>query len=588
MCALGTLVFYWRLLGLEQIEIGGDALKVWEFARQLAHGSGLPSEFNHHIARFGMVVPVLVAQLVFGSDAWVYYAAPLAASVVLHLSVYGVARKISGRFGGILAVVLLLGFGEMVRPSSQILPELFGPAYVCAAYLAALFYTDATGRRGQVFWLALTALLLFGAYGSKISYLYYAPGAALLVWRGRRALEGGGAARRGGDAAALVTDETTATAVPELRTSEDEARGHGAAEAAAFPGEATPGKGELEEQAAQQHSRGRLLLRPLSGLWRWTEARGLKDAVLLTAMVVACIAAEVLFYVVFTRHTSQLDVINETHGVSRGAQVKQIAGFFAMYQRAGVEWHKWLTLGFLSMLGLMATARDRRATLVVVSLLVYFFLHTFILRKLNPPIPWTNPHPRYLLAVAAPLMIVIGAFVHEAGARVAAKSGFLVRRPLLCGTLSLALGLTVLLSSASELQAGWAKNWNRRHALQTTQRTQQVLSEAFAKGIPIVTKVNSGKPLRAAGSLYIDPELMKVDGELKPYRAFQARASKRLLYLAPEIVRDDIKRKPLHREVTRRTSRRRCVIELSQRYRFLTGRMTVPSGCQPLVPPNGH
>src|SRR5690606_29712415 len=87
VAALGTLVFYWRLLGLEPIEIGGDALKVWDFARQLAHGAELPTDFNHHIARFGMVVPVLLAQLVFGSHAWVYYAAPLAASVVLHLSV---------------------------------------------------------------------------------------------------------------------------------------------------------------------------------------------------------------------------------------------------------------------------------------------------------------------------------------------------------------------------------------------------------------------------------------------------------------------------------------------------------------------
>ena len=37
---------------------------------------------DYDIARFGMVIPVLVAQLVFGSDAWVYYVAPLAASVV--------------------------------------------------------------------------------------------------------------------------------------------------------------------------------------------------------------------------------------------------------------------------------------------------------------------------------------------------------------------------------------------------------------------------------------------------------------------------------------------------------------------------
>lgn len=590
VAALGTLVFYWRLLGLEQVEIGGDALKVWEFARQLAHGAGLPSEFNHHIARFGMVIPVLVAQLVFGSDAWVYYVAPLAASVVLHLSVYGIARKISGRFGGILAVVLLLGFGEMVRPSSQILPELFGPAYVCAAYLAALFYTDATGRRARVFWLALTALLLFGAYGSKISYLYYAPGAALLVWRGRRtplaassttsALDAGAAAGdadgadKATESAALVDGSANrATAAGSAEAELDEAGGGRTTEA------------EPSRRTVPRTPRWQALLRFPGGLWRWIEARGLKNAALLTGMVVACIAAEVLFYVVFTRHTSQLDVINETHGLSRSARVKELAGFFAIYQNAGAEWHKWLTVGFLAMLGLAATARDRRASLIVISLVVYLFLQTFILRKFNPPIPWIRPHPRYLLAVAAPLMIVIGAFVHEASARVASKIGALRRRPTLRHALSGVFGLVVLLSTASELREGWDKRWTQRHAFFTTQRNQEVLSEAFAQGIPIVTKMPGAKPLRAAGSLYIHPRLLMIDGELRPYRDFQARAAKGLFYLAREVAEPGVKRKPIDREVAERTRKRRCVIELSQRYRFLTGRIRLPSGCAPLAAP---
>lgn len=161
VAAIGALVFFWRLAWLEPVEIGGDALKVWEFARQLLHGGDLPARLNHHLVRFGLVAPTWLAQLCFGSDAWVYYVAPLAAGVLLHLSVYGLARKLSGRFGGILAVALLLGFGEMVRPSSQILPELFGPAYISAAYLAALFYADAKSRGAQLVWLALTARFLF-------------------------------------------------------------------------------------------------------------------------------------------------------------------------------------------------------------------------------------------------------------------------------------------------------------------------------------------------------------------------------------------------------------------------------------------
>lgn len=531
VAALGTLVFYWRLLGLEPIEIGGDALRVWDFARQLAHGAELPTDFNHHIARFGMVVPVLLAQLVFGSDAWVYYVAPLAASVVLHLSVYGVARSVSGRFGGILAVILLLGFREMIRPSSQILPELFGQAYTCAAFFTALVYTRASSRRGRLIWLALTALLLFGAYGSKISYLYFAPGVALLVWRGR----------------------------------------------------AEPAPREAAPQATSSHREGGHALRRL---WRWLGARGLYDPLLLTGMVVGCIALESLFYVVFTSHTSQLAVINETHGLSRKAQVKELAGFFAMYRNAGAEWHMWLGLGFLSMLGLTAVRRDRRASLLVAGVLVYFFLNTFVLRKLNPPIPWTNPHPRYLLAVAAPLMIVVGAFVHEAGASLVARSRLLSGSSKLRSGLSFLLCTALLAVTAQDVRAQYDKRWNKRHPIQLADRLQSELSAAFAAGIPIVTKVRSAKPLRAAGSVYIEPRLLELEGKLADSRQFQGRVSRDIRYLAKEMGGASKKeRRALDAEVQRRVKRRRCVIELGQRYRFLTGRTRMPKNCQPLTAP---
>ena len=143
----------------------------------------------------------------------------------------------------------------------------------------------------------------------------------------------------------------------------------------------------------------------------------------------------------------------------------------------------------------------------------------------------------------------------------------------------------MLLSTASELREGWDKRWTQRHAFFTTQRNQEVLSEAFAQGIPIVTKMPGAKPLRAAGSLYIHPRLLMIDGELRPYRDFQARAAKGLFYLAREVAEPGVKRKPIDREVAERTRKRRCVIELSQRYRFLTGRIRLPSGCAPLAAP---
>lgn len=558
---LGTAVFYWRLAALEPIEIGGDALKVWEFARQLVHGGGLPEQFNHHIARFGIVGPVVLAQLIFGSDAWVYYVAPLGASVLLHVFVYGIARKLSGRFGGILAVLLLLGFGEMVRPSSQLLPELFGPAYVCGAYLAALYAIESSSRWRSV-WLGLTAVFLFAAYGSKISYLYYAPGLALLVWLG-----GSPHARKEGP------EGTSSSAQEPVNPAEDE------------PQDTAPGEAVQSTPRASNASQGRSkpgLVGLGRRLWSWAEQRNLRAPLVLAALVCAFLVVEVLFYVLFTRHTSQLDVISETHGSGKRPRIHEFADLFLIYKNAGPEWHQWLGLGLLSGLGVTASSRNRAAPLLVAGLCIYLFLQTFILRSLNPPTPWIKPHSRYLLAVAPLLAIVVAVFVHEAGALAGARMGLLRARWLRTG-LSFLVCSGLLAVTASEAKTQYVARWTNKHPIRQAERLQADLTRAFELGIPLVTSAQGAKPLRAAGGLYIEPRLLEEDGKILPYQAFQRRASKQVVYLARDVRSAPKKKRALlDAEVDRRVKARSCRIELGQRNRFLTGQTRVPTRCEPL------
>ncbi len=525
-----AVVLAWRALWLEPVEIGGDALKVWEFARQIATGGSLPHQFNHHTARFGLVLPAILSQLVWGSSATVYFAAPLAASVALHGAVYAVTRKISGIFGGALAVVLLLVFPDMVRTSSQILPELFGPTYTCLALLTALYYAEAKTRRAQHGWRGATGVLLFLAYGARISFLYYAPGVAFLVWN------------------------------------------------ASFHHAPSSGSGWLSERVAKlrEHARwGKLV--------RQCERMRLGDVTLVTLLVVLPMGLETLFYLVWTKQSSQIGVINQTHVGSAKIAYHNARDFFRLYTEAGLLWQSALVLGLFSALGLFATARDRRAHFVTLTLLVYFFLNTFVLRKLNPPIPWMRPLPRYLLAAAPFIAIVIGAFANEGFAR--AHERFEKWAPRLGRYFEprawgMAAAAALLVWSGAQVQRRWSEQWPKS-GMEVTRRHAQVISAAFAAGIPVITASPGAKPLRASGGLYIDPELMRVRGEVPKYEVYQGTAGK-VRYYAKAALDKSARTPAVQDEIARRYAKRDCALILTQRNRFMSRIDATEPGCPPL------
>ncbi len=520
VASLLVVVLAWRALWLEQIEIGGDALKVWEFARQIASGGGIPHQFNHHTARFGLVIPAVIAQWIGGSSAAMYFAAPLAASVALHGAVYLITRKISGIFGGTLAVVLLLLFPDTVRMSSQILPELFGPTYTCLALLTALYYCEAKSRRAQLAWLYATGAFLFLAYGARISFLYYAPGCAFLVWNG--------------------------------------SFGH------APPTE----KGRLRRRLDQlaQHARWGALV-------RWGQRMRVGDVALLTLMVVVGLGLESIFYSLWTEETSQLAVINKTHVGSARIAYRSAGDFFRLYTGSGMLWQSALLLGAFSALGLLAVARDRRAIFVVLTVLIYFFLNTFVLRKLNPPIPWMRPLVRYLLAAVPLIAILIGAFVNEAFAVAHARlSRWRPRggRLLPPFAWSIVVSAALVVYCGTRVRTAWAAQWPRG-GIETARRTSEVLSKAFAEGVPIVTASKGAKPLRAAGSVYIDAALMKQGDSLPKYSVYQDSAGRVRYYAKGAASHKSARSKKLvASEVERRYGARQCVVILTQRDRFMT------------------
>lgn len=514
VCAL--VVFFRRLLELEEVEVGGDALIVWEFARNLVMGGELPSKLNHHTTRFGLVFPTMLVQWLFGAQATSYFIGPLVSSTLLHVWVYLIVRKLSGPVGGAASVLALLNFDAMIRGSSQILPESFGPMYGAFATYAALLFTEAKTLRGRWVALTLAGVGVIFAYGAKESYLFYAPGIALILWFG-------------GAKGPLLPE----------RWSLQEAPGEGA-------------KG----------------WRPLlHGLLR---SRLVVPAAL-TVVVLLLVLMETIFLVGIADAGSRLDVVSSTHGGvgSHGPRINSLGDFFALYTRAPAEWVQALTAGFLAWLGVSAFARDRRSKLVGLTLVVFFLLQTFVVRRLSPLTPWFEPHPRYLLGMVGPIFMMLGIFLGDAISIIFARLSVRNRYPSL---VSLGVALAVFVGAGLAIPGDFERAGGRSRALEKTEEKARDLTAAYQAGIPIISDTPLGKPAFAAAALFIDPTVLGQEGGgIVSSKMLLRETNRKGRFLARAALSPEIPKKRLRNAVEQRSARRRCAVVLRQSVRFITG-----------------
>ena len=154
---------------------------------------GLPYDVvQHRTVRFAVIIPVALIQLLLGTHPNVYYVAPLLLSAIHIPLVYALAHRLSGRPAAFMASFFLALFPYMIRGGSQVRPGVFSVAYILASTILLLRYMtppDGESPRRRTVDLLASSLLLFVAYQTKITNLYFLPGyvvVILLFGRGRR------------------------------------------------------------------------------------------------------------------------------------------------------------------------------------------------------------------------------------------------------------------------------------------------------------------------------------------------------------------------------------------------------------------
>ncbi|MES1185485.1 MAG: glycosyltransferase family 39 protein [Myxococcales bacterium] len=189
--AVVSLCVLIRVLRLHPIEYYDDEVTRWHFVRQWFYANDFThAPWTHHMARFGINVPLYFFQALLGRSASVYFVWPITAFTLQVLLVFLTTKRLAGYATAVLAALLLSVFTGMDRGACQLLPDGFGgTAMILVCYLLVRYQEASHERRMP--WLVGAGLAFVWAYTVKESNLLFVPGLGLGVWRCRgRFLDG--------------------------------------------------------------------------------------------------------------------------------------------------------------------------------------------------------------------------------------------------------------------------------------------------------------------------------------------------------------------------------------------------------------
>lgn len=420
------------MLRLEPIEIGGDAINKWHFARQWFYDFDITQVvWDHHLSRFGVNVPVWLTQVVFGREAGAYYVPATAVLVSVALLVYVIGRMAHGKAAGVLATIWFMSFPSWVRAGSQITPDAFGAVYVGLGMICLLVY--ARVERHRLAWLCASALALGFSYLAKEPFASFVGGGMIATYL-------------------------------------------------------------------------------ISRNWR--------HAALYAAVPIGLFALETIFYRSVSDYSSRFQLVSTTHG-KKPIIIKSFFDVFGRFTTLPDYWHLLLLVALTGAVAGPFLVADRKKLWPLIWLpLVFFAFYTFAIRRLNPISLWSRFMSRYL-DVGVPFAAVL------ASVFLAALLFFLVRR---------------FFPAALEFHERYARfGWiagcavfllfgvraylkdppNARHPIATTRKIHDVLNDTYRRGLPIVAPRGDTdtkrRTLKAAYKLYLDDDLLAVDGRLPNY-----------------------------------------------------------------------
>lgn len=172
---LTTLII--KFFTFEMIEVSGDAVWTWFNVKKLIFGLPYDS-WDHHTTRLTKIVFSYIFQLIFGTNATIYYVAPIFFTVLSAIMIYKIGRLIDSKILGFFSLFFLLLFSPLNRANFQLIPSIFSLTSMLFVFYFFIKYLKLEKQT----YLILSSLCFFIAYLSDVTNLFFSPVIAIALF----------------------------------------------------------------------------------------------------------------------------------------------------------------------------------------------------------------------------------------------------------------------------------------------------------------------------------------------------------------------------------------------------------------------
>ncbi|MEQ4206058.1 hypothetical protein [Actinopolymorpha sp. B9G3] len=164
-----------------------DQLNYFDAAREFPHRSSTGGG-EHQLLRIGLIVPLRLAQMLFGYSQGAYLLVPTLAAIGLAVAVYALGVLLFNRTVGFAAAVLTVGNSIVFTDLTAPLPDLLATALLCGAVALTLairqgrHVVTASARR-QAGALVMVGILLGWSYLTREYIVFCWPLVPFLLWK---------------------------------------------------------------------------------------------------------------------------------------------------------------------------------------------------------------------------------------------------------------------------------------------------------------------------------------------------------------------------------------------------------------------
>lgn len=241
-----------------------------------------------------------------------------------------------------------------------------------------------------------------------------------------------------------------------------------------------------------------LMLFPAVLLCVWLGHRSLKDASIFTGFMALYGALETAGFSLFTKHWSRFAIVQE-------APEYDPIGFwqlFDRYRKLEFSWQMLLWLWVPSVFWL-ATKRDKAFRPVLIIPVSFLFFLTFMVRHVDPLVPWIGNKSRYV-SVIAPFMVLGVSLLFTELLR---QIWRLHRRPAMnrfAGLAKREAGMVVIALCAALGVAAWLGERGGARAQRELQRQARVLNDAYRRNLPIIDRAPGARGVKTVYEVHLN------------------------------------------------------------------------------------